>query len=124
MESLKVRLLEKLAQSLVDLQLKTEEISNGSVDSKDSSKEGSPGLATAAAHEVSCEKVAFFLSLSFGRWDVKIHIPPLPSVLPKEKKLTLWALNRIFYLCLIEASRYIYIYIFFLIFYFKVFFFV
>lgn len=52
-ESLKVRLLEKLAQSLVDLQLKTEEISNGSVDSKDSSKEGSPGLATAAAHEAS-----------------------------------------------------------------------
>ncbi|KAE8009362.1 hypothetical protein FH972_005802 [Carpinus fangiana] len=50
-ESLKARLLEKLAQSLAELQLKTEELSNASVDS---SKEGSiPGSAPAAAHEAS-----------------------------------------------------------------------
>ncbi|GLT71898.1 hypothetical protein SLA2020_438830 [Shorea laevis] len=50
-ESLKARLLEKLAQSLAELQLHTEELSNASVDS---SKEGSiPGSAPTAAHEAS-----------------------------------------------------------------------
>ncbi|KAG6704118.1 hypothetical protein I3842_07G120300 [Carya illinoinensis] len=39
MESLKARLLDKLAQSLADLQLNTEEISNASVDPKDLSQE-------------------------------------------------------------------------------------
>lgn len=54
MESLKARLLEKLAQSLAELQLHTEELSNASVDS---SKEGSiPGSAPTAAHEVSYDK--------------------------------------------------------------------
>ncbi|KAG2697641.1 hypothetical protein I3760_07G116000 [Carya illinoinensis] len=38
-ESLKARLLDKLAQSLADLQLNTEEISNASVDPKDLSQE-------------------------------------------------------------------------------------
>lgn len=81
MESLKARLLEKLAQSLAELQLKTEELSIASVDS---SKEGSiPGTAPAAAHEVSCDNVASFSSLKFSRSDVKIRIP-YPS--PKRKR--------------------------------------
>lgn len=68
MESLKARLLEKLAQSVADLQLKTEEVSNASVDSKDPPKEGSiPGSAPAGNHEVSCDKLAYFcLSLAGG----------------------------------------------------------
>lgn len=86
MESLKVRLLEKLAQSLEDLQLKTEEISNGSVDSKDSSKEGSPGLATAAAHEVSCEKVAFFFVSQFWQVGREDSYSPPPFCPAKRKK--------------------------------------
>lgn len=50
-ENLKARLLEKLAQSVVDLQLKTEELSSASIDT---SKEGSiSGSASAAAHEAS-----------------------------------------------------------------------
>lgn len=87
-ESLKARLLEKLAQSLADLQLKTKELSNASVDSKDSSKEESISCsAPAAAHEVSCEKVEQFMSLNFGRWDVDIHTPPsLPSCQTKKEK--------------------------------------
>lgn len=56
MESLKARLLDKLAQSLADLQLKTEEISNASVDPKDlSQEESNPGSAPAATHEVICD---------------------------------------------------------------------
>ncbi|XP_050267110.1 vacuolar protein sorting-associated protein 51 homolog [Quercus robur] len=58
-ESLKARLLEKLAQSLADLQLKTKELSNASVDSKDSSKEESiPCSEPAAAHEASVREFA------------------------------------------------------------------
>ncbi|KAB1210132.1 hypothetical protein CJ030_MR6G022744 [Morella rubra] len=58
-ESLKARLLEKLAQSVADLQLKTEEVSNASVDSKDPPKEGSiPGSAPAGNHEASVREFA------------------------------------------------------------------
>lgn len=86
MESLKARLLEKLAQSLAELQLKTEELSIASVDS---SKEGSiPGTAPAAAHEVSCDNVASFSSLKFSRWDVKIRIP-YPSLPKRKRKMNL-----------------------------------
>lgn len=64
MENLKARLLEKLAQSVVDLQLKTEELSGASIDT---SKEGSiSGSASAAAHEVSCDNVASFCLLSLA----------------------------------------------------------
>ncbi|KAK4538917.1 hypothetical protein RGQ29_032174, partial [Quercus rubra] len=58
-ENLKARLLEKLAQSLADLQLKTKELSNASVDSKDSSKEESiPCSEPASAHEASVREFA------------------------------------------------------------------
>ncbi|KAG6704114.1 hypothetical protein I3842_07G120300 [Carya illinoinensis] len=59
MESLKARLLDKLAQSLADLQLNTEEISNASVDPKDlSQEESNPGSAPAATHEASVREFA------------------------------------------------------------------
>ncbi|KAG7971036.1 hypothetical protein I3843_07G115600 [Carya illinoinensis] len=58
-ESLKARLLDKLAQSLADLQLNTEEISNASVDPKDlSQEESNPGSAPAATHEASVREFA------------------------------------------------------------------
>ncbi|KAG2697644.1 hypothetical protein I3760_07G116000 [Carya illinoinensis] len=58
-ESLKARLLDKLAQSLADLQLNTEEISNASVDPKDlSQEESNPGSAPAATHDASVREFA------------------------------------------------------------------
>lgn len=53
-DSLQAKLLEKLEQSLVDLQLKMEEITNASVDSNDPSKQGNVSeLISPSAHEVS-----------------------------------------------------------------------
>lgn len=53
MDSLKVKLLEKLEQSLGDLQLKDEDISSCLSKSNDPSKlEKNPELVSATAHEV------------------------------------------------------------------------
>ena len=54
MDSLQVKLLEKLEQSLVDLQLKMEDISRASVDSSDPSEQRNMSKSVpGTAHEVS-----------------------------------------------------------------------
>ncbi|KAK9930732.1 hypothetical protein M0R45_027760 [Rubus argutus] len=53
-DSLKVKLLEKLEQSVADLQLNVEEVSNASVDSNHPSTDSSP----ATAHEISVREFA------------------------------------------------------------------
>ncbi|KAF3436540.1 hypothetical protein FNV43_RR23632 [Rhamnella rubrinervis] len=58
-DSLQAKLLEKLEQSLVDLQLKVEEITNASVDSNDPSKQGNISeLVPPTAHEASVQEFA------------------------------------------------------------------
>lgn len=62
-DSLKVKLLEKLEQSVADLQLNIEEVGNASVDSNHPSTDSTP----ATAHEVSIWVHNQFCFLIFGK---------------------------------------------------------
>lgn len=66
-DSLQAKLLEKLEQSLVDLQLNVEDISSASVDSSDSSEQRNTSKSVpSTAHEVSNNSLHNFDLSSFA----------------------------------------------------------
>lgn len=68
MDSLQAKLLEKLEQSLEDLQLKMEEVANASADSIDSSKQGNISeTVPPTAHEVSAKSSTILVLTFVGR---------------------------------------------------------